>query len=277
MRYYSLINSMSRGGSTYDADAQAFLTATGIPNDGTILFIGTIFEITGLNLSIALNNFVLTLKSLGLWNKIYFLHPMIGGSSSSCSYNLINTATYQLVFNGGWSFSGGGALPNGTDAYAETGFVPQGIVSQNSSAYSYYSRTNNTITENNAIMGSVGSSPLCGAIMSSIGATQVYWCLNDFTFPLINVSGSLGLLTMSRTGSTTSGFFRKTTKTSVSVASVGVPNRSLVLGANKSSVIQQYSSYECALASAQEGFSDSEVSDYNTAVETFQTALSRNV
>lgn len=36
--YYNLINSMSRGGVAYDADAQAFLTATGTPNDGTIFF-----------------------------------------------------------------------------------------------------------------------------------------------------------------------------------------------------------------------------------------------
>jgi hypothetical protein len=48
------------------------------------------------------------------------------------------------VFNGGWTHSATGALPNGTTGYANTFLVPSSTLSINSIHLSYYSRTNNT-------------------------------------------------------------------------------------------------------------------------------------
>lgn len=250
-------------GGGYDPDVVAFLSATGITDNA---------------IKNALNVMVLDLKSNNLWSKIYFLYPMVGGTSSTHSYNLRNILSYQLTFNGGWTHSSNGALPNGSDGYADTLFTPLGIVGQNNFGISYYSRTNSLSQVNGVIMGCAGSnSPLSACAISGIGATNTYWALNDYSFPLTASSGSLGLITSNRTGASICNYWRNTTKTNVNISSTNVPNRSIALGCNKSNVFQQLTSYQCALASAQQGFSDAEALTYYNIVQTFQTALSRQI
>ena len=48
---------------------------------------------------------------------------MVGPNSTSHTFNLINVATFQLTFVGGWTFVNG-AKPNGLNAYATTNFKP---------------------------------------------------------------------------------------------------------------------------------------------------------
>jgi len=250
-------------GGSYDADAQAFLTATGI---------------TDLTISNAINQLVIDLKGFSLWSDLLCIYPMVGGNATTHSYNLKNPATYQITFNGGWTHASTGALPNGTNGYADTGFIPDGILGQNDASISYYSRTLNTSTPDKVVMGSFGSNGQ-STLMGSI-STQIYWGLNNNNFPLLSVSGSngaYGLTTATITATTTSALFQKTTKTSVTNASTGVSNRSIILGANNATVAQQFSSFECAFAHIGLGLNDTKCLNLETAVQSFQTALSRNV
>ena len=52
------------------------------------------------------------------------VYPFLGGTSSSCKWNLKDPrnldAAFRLTFSGGWTFSSTGALPNGVNAYANT-------------------------------------------------------------------------------------------------------------------------------------------------------------
>lgn len=251
-------------GVDLDVDAEAFLNAAAIS------------DITIVN---AINNLVIDLKSNSLWTKFYFIYPMVGGNSTSHSYNLKNTSLYQLTFFGGWMHTSTGALPNGTNGYANTSFIPRGTVGQNSFGISYYSRTNNISNNGLCIMGCAdNTSPLSACTMSSIGATSTYFTLNDYTFLSIPTTGSLGLISNNRISSIVSNYWRKNVKTNVNVTSTNTPNLNIVLAANKTnSNIQQHSSYECAFSSSQEGFSDSEMIIYNNIVQTFQTALGRQV
>ena len=59
------------GGGGNDADAQAFITASGI--SGT--------EAT------AINTLVVNLKSANIWTKMKALYPMVGGTATSCKFN----------------------------------------------------------------------------------------------------------------------------------------------------------------------------------------------
>ena len=90
-----------------DTDAQAFITAASI-TDGTQ--------------QSAVNQLVLDLKSANVWTKIKAAYPMVGGTATSCKWNLKNpvdsNAAFRLVFNGGGTFSANGYLPNGTNAFA---------------------------------------------------------------------------------------------------------------------------------------------------------------
>jgi len=98
-------------GVAYDPDAQAFFTASGLTGA------------TNLN---AVNQLVLDLKAASIWTKMKAIYPFVGGTAALHKWNLKDPrdldAAYRLVFNGGWTHSSTGALPNGTNAYANTFF-----------------------------------------------------------------------------------------------------------------------------------------------------------
>jgi hypothetical protein len=77
------------------------------------------------------------------------LYPFVGGSDASHKYNLKDprdlNAAYRLVFSGGWTHSANGALPNGTNAFADT-FLNNNVLAQNNNHISGYSRTNSNTT-----------------------------------------------------------------------------------------------------------------------------------
>jgi len=93
----------------FDPDAGAFINATGIG---------------GIE-AVAINNLVQSLKVGGLWTNFLAIYPMVGGTANTHKYNLKNPqdtdAAYRLSFQGTWTHSSSGALPNGAaGTYANT-------------------------------------------------------------------------------------------------------------------------------------------------------------
>ncbi len=249
-----------------DPDAIAFLTASGITDFLTIS---------------ALHNLVTQLKINGLWSKMKFIYPMVGSTADTHKWNLKDPrdldVAFRLTFHGGWTHSSNGALPNGTTGYAETYFVPlTHLTDVNSASMSYYSRT--SITNNNGpiIMGSSGSNN-GASIIGGVGSGIAYWGLNDFTFPTYSASGTLGLITVNRILSASGVYYRNSSATTVTVNNNAVTNRSILLGANRSASIQQYSAFQCSLASYGSGLLPSEALSYYNIIQAFQTALNRQV
>ncbi|MGA1049840.1 MAG: hypothetical protein ACO3UU_17695, partial [Minisyncoccia bacterium] len=82
----------------------------------------------------AINTLVVNLKAANIWTKMKALYPFIGSTATSQKFNLINpadtNAAFRLSFQGGWTHSSTGALPNGTNAYAETYIIPSTNLSQ---------------------------------------------------------------------------------------------------------------------------------------------------
>jgi hypothetical protein len=95
--------------SSFDPDAQAFITAAAItdPTQQT-----------------AIDNLVIGLKTDGLWTNMNVIYPLVGGTASSHKYNLKDPrdldVAYRLAFFGGWTHDSNGITPNGTNAYADT-------------------------------------------------------------------------------------------------------------------------------------------------------------
>lgn len=118
--------------SSVDPDAQAFVTNAGIVDQVE---------------ADAVNNLVIGLKADGLWSKMKAIYPFVGSSASSQKFNLKDPrdldVAYRLVFNGGWTFSSNGALPNGTNGYADTKLIPSINWTKFNHHFSLYSRTNN--------------------------------------------------------------------------------------------------------------------------------------
>ena len=250
-----------------DTNAQAFLNAA---------------SITNLTQANAINTLVTELKSAGVWTKMKAIYPFVGGTAESHKWNLKDPrdldAAYRLVFNGGWTHSSTGILPNGTNAYADTKLIPSQQYSTNSSvSFGVYSRNDKleNSTELNAYSGAsqnMGMEPRWTdgkfygyAWQDGIGTTSV--TLN---------SGSLGLLSVTRQSSNTLKTFRNNILigNQTSTVSGTLPTNSVRLSMGG---VAGYSSREKAFAYIGDGISDNEISLLSTAIQRFQTSLSRHV
>ena len=248
-----------------DADAQAFVTAANIQDQVE---------------ANAINNLVIGMKADGLWSKMKAVYPFVGGSSTSHSYNLRNTAQYQISWNGGITHNSTGVLPNGTNGYGQTGFSFNSTTAL-SSHISTYIRTNSTSFA--CEMGSGNAST--GDDECRIVRNGAAWSNNQCD----NVSGRLspsavnstGLILNSRRANndweTYQNGISLSTKTNTN-SYTGGSNYSIALFARNSvGSYDIYSNKQCAFASIGDGLTDTDATNLNTRVTTFQTALNRNV
>lgn len=258
--YYGLLSLAAKvPASGYDSDAQAFFTATGI---------------TDTTQKSAVNQLVLDLKSYSIWTKLLACYPFVGGTSTTHKYNLKDPqdtdAAFRLVFSGGWTHSSTGALPNGTNAYADTKLASSAHLSQDSASYGMYSRT-----EANGEYYDMGSAGLGSRMLLRFNGS-FYHLNNDTAFDTGTNSSSLGLFVSSRTGSTTKKGYRNATEIQNSTrSSTGLDTNNFYLGSYTSS--SGFTIREFAFAFIGSGLDATEVSNLSSAVTTFQTTLSRNV
>ena len=131
VRYSTFNRSIRKGNlASTDRDALAFLEAA---------------QIYSANQQRAIVNLVRSLKRVGLWSKMKAIYPFVGGTASAHKWNLKDPrdsdAAFRLTFSGGWTHSADGALPNGTNAYSNTFFVPAGNLTIYQGHLSIYSTT----------------------------------------------------------------------------------------------------------------------------------------
>jgi hypothetical protein len=261
-----LANSSSGGG--IDPDAQAFITAAAI---------------TDPTQQSAVNQLVIDLKADGVWSKMKAIYPFVGGTASTHKFNLKNPldtdAAYRLTFNGGWTHSSNGALPNGTNAYANTFLIPNTKLTLNSTHASFYSRTNS----------SSGMDIGC----SDGGFTNMIFMLNRFSGDNRNYLGinssalvvdfagfprSDGFFCLRRNNSTEIVNSRNSVNTTFSQNSGGKSTFPIYISSmNQGGTINYISNRQAAFASIGDGLTDTEAANLNTRVQTFQTTLNRNV
>jgi hypothetical protein len=247
-------------GGGLNPDAQAFITATGITNP------------TQVN---AINTLVNDLQGYGLWTKMKAIYPFVGGTSTTCKYNLKDPrdldAAFRLVFNGGWTFASTGATPNGTNGYADTFINLNTMNSINDISYGYYSRTNSKSR------GSFG-----WGVPSGIN-NQFWIRYHDnnkygYLFDSGNDGGSAldcrGFNAMSRIASTTKYIQLNSTINTYSSASSGsLSSRNFLFAQGQ----QGYEDRENSLGFVGNGLTSTNLSDFYTAVQAFQTTLGRQV
>jgi hypothetical protein len=270
-------NYVGVSGPSYDPDAQAFFTAeagAGVTLSDT--------EKT------AINTLVVNLKAANIWNKMKALYPFIGSTATSQKFNLKDprdlNAAYRLTFTGGWTYSSNGALPNGTNAYASTYVVPNTNLTNNSTHFSYYSRTTSvgTMIE----MGSLFSgSTTFNMMVKYVGGGFDGFFSDQYDTNTNRIyttnSDSKGFYIGTRTTSTVHKAYKNGTQigTTNTGTSLGLTNFStaITIGNRSDLPAGVYSNRQCAFASIGDGLTDAEAANFNTAVTTFQTTLSRNV
>lgn len=254
---------------SFDADALAFFSAAGITDNTQKL---------------AVDKLVKDLKSYGLWTKMYAIYPFVGGTATTHKFNLKNPVdsdgAYRLVFNGGWVHSSTGILGNGTNTYANTK-VPMNLLPQNSAHLTIYSRTNSTgnIVELGTYYTTIGFYSLLCARLSNNFQTRLN---SGATDALIANTDSTGFYQVYRTDATNI-INKKGTATPTSFARASVSNGGFTfpyflgdLNFNNSP-LGYYTNREYAFASLGEGYTDSDAANLYTAVQTYQTSLSRQI
>lgn len=252
-----------------DSDAQAFLNSA---------------EITNVTEANAINTLVSDLKAQGLWTKMKAVYPFVGGTASTHKYNLKDPrdldAAYRLVFNGGWTHSSTGALPNGTNAYADTKLVPSSVLALNSTHISTYLRTNvsGLICDMSVIQDSVlGVNDQLNIYPRF--ADEAYFRVFDGSTATVANTNSQGLFVANRINSTQTRNFKNATLTIKTVASGVISTSRIILGAGGSSTGNPaaFSTRQTAFSTIGDGLNDTEAVALYNAVQTYQTSLSRNV
>jgi len=249
-----------------DADAQAFF-------DRVTTAGGSLSETE----QTAVNTLVLQIKEDGIWTKMKAIYPMVGASAAACAQNL-KSSSFTGTFTSGWTFASTGVTPNGTSAYMDFGFNPNTQLSQNSSHMSYYSRTSNDGT-----YIEMGSQVVPARIILHIKYLGIaYYDQNDTSNGRLSFSmsaqSSACFALMSRTANNLQiGQVNGVTKATNTLNNTStLPTSNVYIGASNISPIL-YSNRECAFASIGDGLTDTEASNFYTAVQAFQTTLSRQV
>lgn len=123
--------------SESDTDSAAFITATGLTNSTHIT---------------SVRRLVSALKYEGLWTKLKAIYPFVGGSAAAHKFNLKDARdtndAYRLVFSGGWTHDATGALPNGTNGWANTNLVMSSILTPYNAAMGVYIQNDTTYSSN---------------------------------------------------------------------------------------------------------------------------------
>ena len=232
---------------------------------------------------IAIDTLVKQMKVDGIWSKMKAIYPMVGASAAACVQNL-KSSSFTGTFTSGWTFASTGATPNGTSAYMDTNLIPNATLSQDSIHVAYYRR--NTQATSKALMGTIAS--VAGNVYR-ITLSSNYDAANGNISEIGSINNqqssasisSLGLIVGNRIVSTQFKIFANgTTVNTVNRSSVALTNftYSIKIGAiNVNNTIFDHTNNQCAFSSIGDGLTDTEASNFYTAVQAFQTTLSRNV
>ena len=251
--------------SPYDADAQAFITAA---------------VITDVTQQGAINTLVLALKGYSIWTKFKAIYPIVGGTASQHKYNLKDPrdldAAFRLTYAVGVTHSSTGMVGNGSSGYADTKLKPSTALTLNSTHYGYYSRNDNNLGE--VEMGGLSGSLQNFLILRSSNLSYFVVHQNAPYTTFANTN-SQGFYVANRTASNVVNGWKNGAKVVTTAnLSTGLLGINLYLLAyNNGGITAGYSTKQCAFASIGDGLTDAESANLYTAVQAFQTTLSRQV
>jgi hypothetical protein len=228
----------------------------------------------------ATETLVASLKANSLWTPMKAIYPMVGASAAACAQNL-KSSSFTGTFSSGWTFASTGVTGNGTSAYFNTTFNNQSNwTSSSNGSMGFISRTNPT-AGTQCDMGS-------GTIFTGANSSTIYSNYETIYYSGLNCTSvapgnanlsSIGFFVTSRTSSTQYSRYKRGSSTinTTNTDSVGTnPNTTIYLGAgNNSGSGSNYSNREYDFCFIGDGLTQTQVDDYWTALQTFNSTLSR--
>ena len=253
-----------------DPDAQAFLTATGI---------------TDATETSAINQLVLDMKGAGVWTKVQAAYPLVGGTATTQKYNLMDPqdtdAAFRLTWNGTWIHNSDGIKGDGSTTTAVTNWNPAANVT--SSTGCHLVLTTNVAKTNGQydMAGAQSGFGDWGIIVGYLGNNNGY--ANTGSGWLTGTLGAtpnayVGTMAMSHDGtSTLTSFWPDGTQLAQSTShTFNLPTYDIPIGgADINGTLERWANAGYSFSSLGEYLTNSQMADYTTAIDTYNTALSR--
>lgn len=250
-------------GWRYDVDALSFITATGLTDAVQKGAVSTLAK---------------DYKQAGLWTLRYGIWPMMGGTATTCKYNLKDPrdldAALRITFVNSPTFSSNGVDWNGTTQYGDPHFNPSFLTTTTSLLY--YSRENaNTGTDQVDFGGrNGGNSNWLSAYYSGTGLNKSFG-QNGVNLLTGNASSSAACFEVTKTG-TTAAFYRDGVSLATTTDATAAINALMYLGAyNNNGSPGLYTNRQCAGAAAGDGVDATKAALEYAAWQKFNTTLSR--
>ena len=241
----------------YDSDAQAFFDR--------VTTAGGSLSTTEQD---AVNTLVIDMKDDGIWAKMKAIYPMVGASAAACAQNL-KSSSFTGTFSSGWTFASTGATP--TNAYMDTNLNLNTMNSIDDISVGMYSRTN---VQDSGSFGCAYPTAVNLQYFPKYTNTQSYAYLMDANNDSQVYTDSFGFYAMSRIAST----IKYQQKNSAIVTWTGSSSGSLIsqnfLFARGS---LGFDTREMAFGFVGDGISSTNLSNFYTAVQGFNTTLDRYV
>ena len=211
-------------------------------------------------------------------NKIKALHPLVGGTAGTHKYNFLDPrdldAAFRLTFYGGWTHDANGVTGNGINSYADIHLNPFANFTTDSYHYGVYVRLDINALE--CIYGNYNGSTGDNLFPRYFG--DLYSRLSDNDSSITTNSDASGYYLGVRNSSTNKNIYKNNTKTSKTSTRFGFANMNIYLGSyNYSGTLGAVSSNNIAFFHAGSVLDDTEAGNLYTAIQTFQTALGRQV
>jgi hypothetical protein len=241
----------------FDPDAQAFF-------DRVTAASGSLSATERL----AVDTLVRQMKADGIWNSMKAIYPMVGASAAACAQNL-KSSSFTGTFSSGWTFASTGVRGNTSSTYFNTELLASTNLSISSAHISSYVN----IIGNQAVL--MGINDLSGFLQPQSG----------------NLYGSLATSSITAGLTSTVAAFYLVNRTSLTTQKV-IKNASIILSESKTGsafvsaqnffigaygVSSLVSDARFAFCSIGDGLTDTQASNFYTAVQAMQVTLSRSV
>ena len=254
---------------TYDVDAANFISAA---------------LLTDSTQKSAINQLVLDFKAAGIWPKMQAIYPYIGGSATTHKWNLKNPldtdGAFRGTFSGTVTHDANGITPNGTTGYMDTKLNGSTQSLNNDSHLSVYVRTNSAAADKTEINAYNGASAYWGIKARDTGDITfngIYRFTADGFISVASNTDSSGFYTLVRRSSSDAESYKNGASTgTTTTTSQSIPSSTVKVGARGDGTAS-FSDRNIAFASIGTALTDAEVTAFHTAVQAYQTTLSRQV